>query len=45
VLLQLGYKRGEGEAMIRRTLEAEPAIDDAERLLAEIYRHKAKAGS
>lgn len=45
VLLQLGYKRSEGEAMIRRTLEAEPAIDDAERLLAEIYRHKAKAGA
>jgi holliday junction DNA helicase RuvA len=40
VLLQLGYKRGEGEAMIRRTLDADPAIDDAERLLAEIYRHK-----
>jgi holliday junction DNA helicase RuvA len=42
VLLQLGYKRGEGEAMIRRTLDADPSIDDAERLLAEIYRHKAK---
>lgn len=42
VLLQLGYKRNEGEAMIRRTLEAEPSIDHAERLLAEIYRHKAK---
>jgi Holliday junction DNA helicase RuvA len=42
VLLQLGYKRTEGESMIRATLEAEPAIDDAERLLAEIYRRKAK---
>lgn len=42
VLLQLGYKRGEAEAMIRRTLEAEPTIDHAEWLLAEIYRHKAK---
>jgi len=41
VLLQLGYKRGEAEAMIRETLEASPAIDDAERLLAEIYRRKA----
>jgi Holliday junction DNA helicase RuvA len=41
VLLQLGYKRGEGEAMIRRTLDANPAIDESERLLAEIYRHKA----
>jgi holliday junction DNA helicase RuvA len=42
VLLQLGYKRSEGEAMIRRTLDSDPAVADAERLLAEIYRHKAK---
>lgn len=42
VLLQLGYKRAEGEAMIRQTIEADPALDDAERLLAEIYRRKAK---
>ncbi len=42
VLLQLGYKRGEGEAMIRRTLDGDSTIDDPERLLAEIYRHKAK---
>jgi holliday junction DNA helicase RuvA len=42
VLLQLGYKRSEAEAMIRRTLESEPETADAERLLAEIYRHKAK---
>ncbi|HVR45799.1 MAG TPA: Holliday junction branch migration protein RuvA [Candidatus Binatia bacterium] len=41
VLLQLGYKRGEAEAMIRETLEANSAIDDAERLLAEIYRRRA----
>jgi Holliday junction DNA helicase RuvA len=41
VLLQLGYRRAEGEAMIRETLAADPAIDQAERLLAEIYRHKA----
>lgn len=41
VLLQLGYRRGEGEAMIRETLAADPAIDEAERLLAEIYRRKA----
>ncbi len=41
VLLQLGYKRGEAEAMIRETLEANAAIDDAELLLAEIYRRKA----
>jgi holliday junction DNA helicase RuvA len=45
VLLQLGYKRSEGEAMIRVTLDAEPEIDQAERLLAEIYRHKAPKGS
>jgi Holliday junction DNA helicase RuvA len=41
VLLQLGYRRAEAEAMIRQTLDAEPAIDHAEQLLAEIYRHKA----
>ncbi len=41
VLLQLGYKRGEAEAMIRETLDASPAIDDPERLLAEIYRRRA----
>ncbi|HXO16936.1 MAG TPA: Holliday junction branch migration protein RuvA [Candidatus Dormibacteraeota bacterium] len=45
VLLQLGYKRAEGEAMIRATLDADPAIDQAERLLAEIYRRKAAKGS
>jgi holliday junction DNA helicase RuvA len=45
VLLQLGYKRAEGEGMIRRTLDADPAIEDAERLLAEIYRLKAKSDS
>ncbi|MBV9699570.1 MAG: hypothetical protein JO078_05535, partial [Candidatus Eremiobacteraeota bacterium] len=42
VLLQLGYKRAEGEAMIRETIEANPALDEAERLLAEIYRRRAK---
>lgn len=41
VLLQLGYRRAEAEAMIRQTLDAAPAIDHAEQLLAEIYRHKA----
>lgn len=40
VLIQLGYKRSEGEAMIRQTLEREPKLDEAERLLAEIYRAK-----
>jgi Holliday junction DNA helicase RuvA len=42
VLLQLDYKRGEAEAMIRQTLDAAPQIRDAETLLAEIYRRKAK---
>ena len=40
VLIQLGYKRAEAEAMIRQTLEAQPEIDQAERLLAEIYHSK-----
>lgn len=40
VLLQLEYKRVEAETMIRETLEADPSIDDSERLLAEIYRRK-----
>ena len=43
VLLQLEYKRGEAEAMIRATLEAAPEISDAEGLLSEIYRQKALA--
>ncbi len=41
VLLQLEYRRGEAEEMIRSTLAAEPAIADAEALLAQIYRRKA----
>jgi len=41
VLLQLEYKRPEAEAMIRETLEVDPKIDDAETLLAQIYRRKA----
>lgn len=41
VLLQLEYKRGEAESMIRKTLAGTPAIDDAETLLTEIYRQKA----
>ena len=40
VLLQLEYKRGEAETMIRSTLDAAPNIRDAESLLAEIYRNK-----
>ncbi|HVA28315.1 MAG TPA: Holliday junction branch migration protein RuvA [Candidatus Baltobacteraceae bacterium] len=42
VLLQLEYKRVEAETMIRETMEAEPSIADAERLLAQIYRRKAE---
>lgn len=38
VLLQLEYRRGEAEAMVRETLEAAPNIRDTEALLAEIYR-------
>lgn len=44
VLLQLEYKRGEAEKMIRERLDADPQIRDAETLLAEIYRAKAKQG-
>jgi Holliday junction DNA helicase RuvA len=43
VLLQLEYKRSEAETMIRETLESDPQIDDAETLLAQIYRRKAAA--
>jgi holliday junction DNA helicase RuvA len=45
VLLQLGYRRTEGEAMIRSTLDADASIRDPERLLAEIYRRRAKEPS
>lgn len=45
VLLQLEYKRGEAESMIRETLESAPAIRDSETLLAEIYRQKAQRKS
>jgi Holliday junction DNA helicase RuvA len=44
VLLQLEYRRSEAETMIRETLELQPQIDDAERLLAAIYRRRATAG-
>lgn len=43
VLLQLEYKRGEAEEMIRATLDASSHVRDAETLLAEIYRRKARA--
>lgn len=41
VLLQLEYKRNEAEAMIRETLQDDPKIDQAEALLAQIYRRRA----
>ncbi len=41
VLLQLEYKRAEAETMVRETLEGDPNINDAEILLAQIYRRKA----
>jgi holliday junction DNA helicase RuvA len=41
VLLQLAYKRSEAEVMIREALAAEPAIGDAEKLLARIYQRRA----
>lgn len=41
VLLQLEYRRGEAEAMVRETLEADASIADAETLLAQIYRLRA----
>ena len=44
VLLQLGYKRGDAEAMIGETLERAPHVDGAERLLAESYRQRHARG-
>jgi Holliday junction DNA helicase RuvA len=42
VLLQLGYKRSEADAMIAQTLAASPHIADAETLLADLYRGKSR---
>jgi Holliday junction DNA helicase RuvA len=44
VLLQLEYKPQEAEAMIRTTLASAPEINDAEQLLAQVYREKAAGG-
>ncbi len=41
VLLQLEYKRPEAEEMIATTLQTSPEIQDAEALLAQVYRQKA----
>ncbi|MGH7716726.1 MAG: Holliday junction branch migration protein RuvA [Vulcanimicrobiaceae bacterium] len=41
VLLQLEYKRNDAEALIRESMQRDPAIADAERLLGEIYRRHA----
>lgn len=40
VLLQLEYRRPEAEKMIAETLAAAPHVNDAETLLAEIYRQR-----
>jgi Holliday junction DNA helicase RuvA len=45
VLLQLEYKRGEAEVMVRETLDAGGKIADAETLLAQIYRRRAEKKS
>jgi len=45
VLLQLAYKRAEAETMIAETLERAPHVNDAETLLAEIYRRRNAAGT
>jgi Holliday junction DNA helicase RuvA len=44
VLLQLAYRRPEAETMIAQTLKAAPHIDDAETLLAEVYRRRLATG-
>jgi holliday junction DNA helicase RuvA len=41
VLLQLEYKRNDAEALIRESMQRQPEIADAERLLGEIYRARA----
>lgn len=43
VLIQLAYKRTEAEEMIATTLKAAPHVNDAEALLAEIYRQRGPA--
>lgn len=40
VLLQLQYKAGEAEEMIRKALERNPGIKTSEELLNEVYREK-----
>jgi len=40
VLLQLGERRPEAENWIRKAVQRAPAIDSAERLIAEVYRIK-----
>ncbi|MGH7737009.1 MAG: Holliday junction branch migration protein RuvA [Candidatus Tyrphobacter sp.] len=40
VLLQLEYRRADAQAMISQALTDAPGIDDAERLLAEVYRRR-----
>jgi len=40
VLLQLQYKKGEDEEMVKKALEKKPALNTAEELLNEIYKQK-----
>jgi Holliday junction DNA helicase RuvA len=40
VLLQLQYKKGEAEEMIRKALERAPEVKTSEELLNEIYRER-----
>jgi Holliday junction DNA helicase RuvA len=42
VLRQLEYKHSEAESMIREALAASPSTENAESLLAQIYRRKAE---
>jgi len=43
VLLQLQYKAGEAEAMIKRALTMNPEVDSCQELIEEIFRQQAKS--
>ncbi|MGB2599683.1 MAG: hypothetical protein WBC99_04500, partial [Candidatus Omnitrophota bacterium] len=43
VLLQLQYKKGEAEEMIRKALGRTPEVKTSEELLNEIYRERKEA--
>lgn len=44
VLLQLQYKRTEAEQMVKKALQRNPNVNNAEELLNEVYRQKLKSG-